>query len=212
MSARNPDGRFRNNNKPLALSADMRRSRWLEGEVLRLKRLGFSYEAIAQQITEVGRGQKVPLTPLPEDVAFPPDYRITAMGCHKALTRALKRAPALEADEMRRLDTDRCEDMFLSLTPSIRQGDPQAVRAAVQVLALKAGINGYKSSEMEVRVSPGPTWSSTLSEDQTVSLFKEAMTLLIEHGIKIEEMTRVAGVDAPAIEVRATRTEEEDSK
>ncbi len=55
---------------------------------------------------------------------------------------------------MRRLDTDRCEDMFLSLTPSLRQGDSQAVRAAVQVLALKAGINGYKSSEMEVRVSP----------------------------------------------------------
>ena len=26
--------------------------------MLRMKRLGFSYEAIAQQITEVGRGQK----------------------------------------------------------------------------------------------------------------------------------------------------------
>ena len=91
MSARNPDGRFRNYNKPLALSAEMLRSRWLEGEVLRLKRLGFSYEAIAQQITEVGRRQKAPLTPLPEDVSFPPDYKITAMGCHKALSRALKR-------------------------------------------------------------------------------------------------------------------------
>src|SRR5271167_3221677 len=125
--------------------------------------------------------------------------------CHKALSRALKRAPKLEADEMRRLDTDRCEDMFLSLTPSIRQGDPQAVRAAVQVLALKAGINGYKSSEMEVRVSPGPSWSSVLSKDQTVSLFKEAMTLLVESGIKIEEMTRVAGLEAPAIEVEATK-------
>jgi hypothetical protein len=209
MSARNADGRFRNHNNPLALSAEMLRSRWLEGEVLRLKRLGFSYEAIAQQITEVGRGQKAPLTPLPEDVTFPPDYKITAMGCHKALSRALKRAPTLEADEMRRLDTDRCEDMFLSLTPSIRQGDSQAVRAAVQVLALKAGINGYKSSEMEVRVSPGPSWSSALSKDQTVSLFKEAMTLLIEGGIKIEEMTRVAGLEAPAIEVKATKIEED---
>jgi hypothetical protein len=186
MSTRNPDGRFRNHNNPLVLSAEMLRSHWLEGEVLRLKRLGFSYEAIAQQITEVGRGQKAPLTPLPESVTFPPDYKVTAMGCHKALSRALKRAPTLEADEMRRLDTDRCEDMFLSLTPSMRQGDPQAVRAAVQVLALKAGINGYKSPEMEVTVSPGPSWSSALSKDQTVSLFKGAMTLLIEGGIKID--------------------------
>ena len=83
------------------------------------------------------------------------------------------------------------------------------MRAAVQVLALKAGINGYKSSEIEVRVSPGPSWSSALSKDQTVSLFKEAMTLLIEGGIKIEEMTRVAGLEAPAIEVKATKTGED---
>jgi len=203
MSARNPDGRFRSHNQPLALSAEMLRSRWLEGEVLRLKRLGFSYDAIAQQITEVGRGQQAPLTPLPEDVSFPPDYKITAMGCHKALTRALKRVPTLEANEMRRLDTDRCEDMFLSLAPSIRRGDPQAVRAAVQVLALKAAINGYKSSEMEVTVSPGPSWSSILSKDQTVSLFKEAMTLLIESGIKIDEMTRLTELETTAIEVNA---------
>ena len=74
MSARNPDGRFRNHNKPLALSPEMLRSRWLEGEVLRLKRLGFSYEAIAQQITEVGRGQKAPLTPLPKTL---PSHLIT---------------------------------------------------------------------------------------------------------------------------------------
>jgi hypothetical protein len=209
MSARNPDGRFRNNNKPVVLSAEILRSRWLEGEVLRLKRLGFSYEAIAQQVTEVGRGQRSPLTPLPEDVTFPLDYHITAMGCHAALKRAQKRAPKLEADEMRRLDTDRCEDMFLSLTPSIRQGDPQAVRAAVQVLALKAGINGYKSSEMEVRVSPGTSWSSTLSKDQTVTLFKEAMTLLVEGGITMEEMKQVAGLEAPAIEVEVTKGEKD---
>ena len=103
MSARNPDGRFRNHNKPIVLSPDMLRSRWVEGEVLRLKRLGFSYEAIAPQITEVGRGQRAPLTPLPEDVTFPPDYTITAMGCHAALKRAQRRAPKSEADEMRRL-------------------------------------------------------------------------------------------------------------
>ncbi len=29
-----------------------------------------------------------------------------------------------------RLDADRCEDMFLSLTPAIQKGDPQAVRTA----------------------------------------------------------------------------------
>ena len=207
MKSRNPDGRFRNHNQPAVLADHMLRARWLEGEVLRLKRLGFSFEVIAQHVTEVGRGQRAPLTPLPENLGFPPDYSITPMGCHRALSRALRRAPRLEADELRRIDTDRCEDMYLALSLPIRQGDPQAVRAAVQVLALKAAINGYKSSEMELKVSPGSGWSSVLTKDQTVDLFKEAMALLINNGIGIEEMARAADLEPPAIEVNATKIE-----
>jgi hypothetical protein len=210
MKSRTPDGRFRNHNQPFVLTENTLRSRWLEGEVLRLKRLGFSYETIAQQITEVGRGQRPPLTPIPENVDFPANYKITSMGCHKALQRALKRAPALAADEMRRLDTDRCEDMFLSLSAGVRQGEPQSVRAAVQVLALKAAINGYKSSELDVKVSPGPNWSSTLTKEQTFNLFQQAIALLIEGGVTVAEVARVAGLEAPAIEVRATKVEEDD--
>jgi len=209
MRSRNSDGRFRNHNKPLALSERTLRSRWLEVEVLQLKRQGLSYEAIAQQITEVGRGQRVPLTQVPEGIHFRSDYAISAMGCHKALRRALKRSPALAADENRRLDTDRCEDMFLSLSPSIRQGDPQSVRAAVQVLALKAAINGYKSSDMEVKLGPGPSWSSVLSREQTIGLFKEAFTILIQAGITVWEIAGVAGLEAPAVEISATKVEDD---
>jgi hypothetical protein len=48
VNSRNPDGRFRNHNQPAALTEHTLRARWLEGEVLRMKRLGFSYEVIAQ--------------------------------------------------------------------------------------------------------------------------------------------------------------------
>ncbi len=154
MSTRNPDGRFRNLNQPAVLSSDMLRAQWVEIEAMRLKLNGLSYEAVAQYITQVGRGLQPPLTPLLEGVDFPPDYTITAMACHKAVRRALRRAPALQADEMRRMDTERCEDMYHSLTAGIQQGDPQSTRAAVSVLAHKAAINGYKSGE--VRVAPGP--------------------------------------------------------
>src|SRR5260370_10591740 len=187
MSARNSDGRFSNHNKPAVLSADMLRARWVESEAMLLKRNGFSYEAIAEQITQVGRGQKVPVTPLPEGADFPPDYRITAMGCHKATRRALRRAPTQEANEMRRFDTDRREDMYLFLTPGIRQGDPQSVRAAVNVLAHKAAINGYKSAEIEVNVAPGPHWPSVMPKEQSVALFKEAMRLLLQGGLRADE-------------------------
>jgi len=180
-------------------------------EAMRLKRNAFSYEAIAEQITQVGRGQKVPVTPLPEGIHFPPDYQITAMGCNKAVKRALRRVPTLEANEMRCFDTDRCEEMYLFLTPGIRQGDPRSVRAAVSVLAHKAAINGYKSAEIEVRVAPGPSWSSVLPKEQSVALFKEAMTLLLQHGLGVDELAEAAGLEAPSIEVSATKVKEEEN-
>jgi len=126
------------------------------------------------------------------------------------MARALKYTPALEAKEMRRLDIDRCEDMFLSLAPSIRQGDPQAIRAAVQVLSYKASINGYKSPDLELKIEPGPTWAAAVIQEQTVNLFKQAMTLLIESGIKLEEMAAIAGPENPSIEVEATKIDQED--
>ena len=211
MPTRNSDGRFRNHNKPTVVSADTLRAQWVEMEAMRLKRNAFSYEAIAERITQVGRGQKEPVTPLPEGIRFPSDYQITAMGCHKAVRRALRRAPTLEADEMRCFDTDRCEEMYLFLTPGIRQGDPQSVRAAVSVLAHKAAINGYKSAEIEVRVAPGPSWSSVLPKEQSVALFKEAMTLLLQHGLRVEELAEAAGLEAPSIEVSATKVDEREN-
>lgn len=205
MKSRSPDGRFRNHNKPLVLSERTLRARWLEGEALRLNRLGLSFEAIAQQITEVGHGQRTSLTQLPENIGFPANYKVTAMGCHKALRRALQRTPALEAEEMRRLDTDRCEEMFLALSLGIRQGNPQSVRAAVQVLALKAAINGYKSSDLQLKVTAEASWSSVLNKDETVSLFRQAITVLIEGGVSVAEMAPIAGLEVPAIDVKVTK-------
>jgi hypothetical protein len=208
--ARDSNGRFRNHNRATVVSAATLRARWVETEALRLKRNGFSYEAIAEQITQVGRGQKAPVTPLPDGIRFAPDYKITAMGCHKAVEKGLRKAPILEANEMRRMDTDRCEDLYLHLTPGIRQGDPQSVKAAVNVLAHKAAINGYKSAEVEVRVAPGPSWPSVLPQEQAVGLFKEAMTLLLQHGLKVEELAQVAGLEAESIEVTATKVGEDE--
>jgi hypothetical protein len=112
---------------------------------------------------------------------------------------------------MRRFDTDRCEDMYLFLTPGIRQGDPQSVRAAVSVLAHKAAINGYKSAEIEVRVAPGASWSSVSPKEQLVPLFKEAMTLLLQGGLGVDELAEVAGLEAPTVEVTARKVDEDDS-
>jgi hypothetical protein len=156
MSARNPDGRFRNQNKPTVVSPAMVRAQWVETEAARLKREGFSYEEIADQITQVGRAQKVPLTSLPEGIDFPPDYKITPMGCHRAARRALRRAPTLEANEMRQVDTDRCERMYLFLTPGIRQGDPKSVepRLTCSPIRPRSMVTSRPRSRSGLRLDP----------------------------------------------------------
>jgi hypothetical protein len=53
---------------------------------------------------------------------------------HRAFRRAIVRLPNAEAAELRKLDSERLEEMFLSLQAGIRQGDPRSVEVAVQVL------------------------------------------------------------------------------
>jgi hypothetical protein len=43
---------------------------------------------------------------------------------------------------------------------------------------------------------------------ERVALFKEAMTLLLQHGPRVEELAGVAGLEAPSIEVTATKVDE----
>jgi hypothetical protein len=57
----------------------------------------------------------------------------------------MEKEPSLEAREHRRLDTERLEDLYLSLQPDIKKGDAKSIEAGVRVLALKAKVLGYES-------------------------------------------------------------------
>jgi hypothetical protein len=142
---RNPDGTFRGNRSPSRITDRIVISRWVETEVIRLKRMGIvSFETIADLLTRAGRGESVPVT-MPQGVRFPPNYRISKMGCSKAYRRRMEKEPNLAAAEHRRLDTERCEELFLALQPGIRKGDPRSIDAAVRVLGHKAEINGLRT-------------------------------------------------------------------
>ncbi len=140
---RQPDGTWRGARQPVAVSDSVLRARWVETETVRLKSKGFSFDEIAGQITRVGRGQSQSLTPLPPGISFPPDYVISKQGCQKAFKKAIAREPALEVEEFRKIDTARCEEMFLSLQVGIRKGNPNAIATGVKVLDHTAKINGY---------------------------------------------------------------------
>jgi hypothetical protein len=142
---RNSDGTIRRTNKPRVLTNRSTIARWVEAETLHLKRLGMSLQVIADHIAAVAHGQQQAMVPIPEHAPFAEEYSISAQAVHRAFRRGIARLPNTEAEAYRKLDTERCEDMFLSLQPGIRKGDPRSVEVGVKVLAHKAEINGYQA-------------------------------------------------------------------
>ena len=142
---RNSDGTIRRTNAPRLLTDRSIIARWVEAETLHLKRLGMSFQMIADHIVGVGHGQQQAMVPIPEHAPFAEDYSVSAQAVHRAFQRGIARLPNTEAGAYRKLDTERCEDMFLSLQPGIRKGDPRSVEVGVKVLVHIAEINGYKA-------------------------------------------------------------------
>jgi len=144
---RNADGTWRNNRKPVAVSEAVLRARWVEAETVHLKKMGLSFEAIADQITRVGRGQAQSMVEVPLGVTFLPDYSISRQACHRAFTKAIGREPTLAVDALRKLDHARSEELWMGLQPGIRKGNPRSVEAGVKVLNHTAKIQGYAAPQ-----------------------------------------------------------------
>ncbi len=144
---RQPDGTWRSTRQTVVVSEAVLRARWIEAETLHLKRMGLSFDAIAEQITHVGRSQARAIVAVPDGVTFPPEFKISRQACHKAFQKAVGREPSLAVEEFRKLDTARCEEMFLNLQPSIRKGNPRSIEAGVKVLRHTAQINGYAAPQ-----------------------------------------------------------------
>ena len=147
MRKRQPDGKWRGTRKAVVVSEPVLRARWVEAETIHLKRIGLTFDAIADQITRIGKRQAQAIVAIPDGVTFPPDFQISRQGCHKAFRKAIAREPSLAAEEFRKLDSARCEEMFLNLQPGIRKGNPRSVEAGVKVLRHSAQINGYGAQQ-----------------------------------------------------------------
>src|SRR6266446_6946013 len=152
---RNPDGTWRNARHAIVVSNRSIVARWVTVEILRCKRSGLSMAAIAVHISRVGQGHGQPLSPLPDGIQFPANYRISESAVFKAYHKAMDRQPAIDAEVFRKEDTARLEDMYLKLQPGISNGDPRHIDTAVRVLAHKAKLNGYAVEPEQVSNSGG---------------------------------------------------------
>jgi len=87
------------------------------------------------------------LSPFPEGLEFPTNYRISESAVFKAYHKAMDRRPAVDVEVFRKEDTARLEDMFLKLQRGVSNGDPRYIDSAVGVLRHKTRINGYEQPE-----------------------------------------------------------------
>jgi hypothetical protein len=162
---RNPDGTYRNARHPIVVSDRLIVGRWVSAEIMACKRKGLSMAAISNHITRVGQGLEQSLSPFPDGIAFPPDYRISESAIYKAYHKVMVRQPAIDAEVYRKEDTARLEEMYVKLQPGISNGDPRHIDTAVRVLAHKAKLNGYAAepdqlgtaSSFQIQINLGDT-------------------------------------------------------
>jgi hypothetical protein len=202
---RNSDGTTRRTNRSTRLTNRSITARWVEAETLGLKRLGMSYQAIAEHIMAVAKGQRNAMVTLPSEMRFPDDYRISSQAVHSAFKRAIVRLPNSQADELRKLDTERLEDMLLSLQPGIRKGDPRAVEVGVRVLIHKAEINGYK---MPAKLEMTNDTRIKVELEEETQMLSDLDRLTIEELREYRRLEAKARGLQEAIEVAAVRATE----
>ena len=174
---RQSDGTFRGTHQPTTPSARTLRARWVESEVLKLKMLGTTFHAIAQQITKVGRGETQPTVEFPPGLTFPPDYSISAVACWRACQKALARGPRLRVQEMRDIDSDRLEEGILATQQSVKQGDPLALHALSRLITTRARLNGYLAPQkLELSGKSGGPLEVKRTDDADISQMLERLT------------------------------------
>jgi len=203
--ARNSDGTIRAPNKPKRLTSRSLLARWVESETLHLKRLGISYQAIANHIVDVAQGRQKAMVPIPEGVLFPENYRISMQAVHRAFRRAITRVPNAEATELRKLDNERLDEMLLSLAPGIRQGDPRSVEVGVRVLVHKAELNGYKAP---ARIDMTSTQLNLMLGQQSADAqdFADLDRLTIDELREYRRLEAKARGEPEVIEIEAVKT------
>jgi hypothetical protein len=189
---RNSDGTMRRANKPKGLTNRSIIARWVEAETLHLKRLGMGYQAIADHIVEVAQGRQKAMAPVPQDAQFSEGYQISMQAVHRAFRRAIVRLPNAEAAELRKLDSERLEEMFLSLQAGIRKGDPRSIEVGVKVLVHKAEMNGYKAP---ARVDMTGTRVDVLVQQQAAA---EAQAIADLNHLTLEELREYRRLEAKA--------------
>ncbi len=148
MQTRSPDGRYRGK-QPSEITDRSLRARWVKEEAQALRNRGVEYQAIAQHITQVGRGEESPVVLLPIELEdFPEEYSISAVACWKACNGRRKRQTMTSRQfDRQRLELHRLGKLYVELEPKIKMDDPHALQAALKIQERQAKIMGYWPDE-----------------------------------------------------------------
>lgn len=113
-----------------------------ERRALELAKAGVTYDRIAQEVGYASRS-----------------------GAHKAVQRALNRSIQPDAEEFRKLQMARLNDMRLGLWPKVRQGVPRATEVAIKIEEREARLLGLDAPEQVEQKQDITVWLKNVDLD-----------------------------------------------
>jgi len=121
-----------------------------------------------------------------------------------AFSKGLARMPNLAAADMRRLDTERYEDLYREPQPGIMDGSARHVDSAPRVLENKARLNGYIAPQGQiVEVNQTISTRQGTSTPMEPGVLQSGVKLLFDPFRVLRELGVMVPVDLPESEFKA---------
>ncbi len=111
-------------------------------KALELRKSGATFEEIARQLRYANGG-----------------------GAYKAVSHALAATLQEPAEELRRLELERCDCMQMALWPKVSDGDPEAVRACLRIMVRRSALLGLDApAKSRIEVITRDAFSAAMAE------------------------------------------------
>jgi hypothetical protein len=118
-------------------------ARWVEVNVIRLRRVGLSFQKIPELLIAAGRGgDRADMKMPPAGLQLPMDHSITAMGVFQAYAKVMNGAPSPKATQWDKEQVERCDIVWRKMQPNLNNDRASAAMEALKAIEVASKLLG----------------------------------------------------------------------